>query len=113
MPVVVGGRDLDLEVVAVIGRRVSIRDAIGRTGAVLQGANIGRQASPLEGLRGGRRREREVLADRDGRVGGKLDGSASDDACLFGFNDLPVMHSLGLYREEAFGDNQGRQKQAT
>ena len=25
------------------------------------------------------------------------------------FNDLPVMHALGLYREEAFGDNGGRQ----
>ena len=35
--------------------------------------------------------------------------SASEDACLFTFNDLPVMHALGLYREEAFGDNGGRQ----
>ena len=31
--------------------------------------------------------------------------SASEDACLFSFNDLPVMQALGLYREEAFGDN--------
>ena len=38
-----------------------------------------------------------------------VNGSASDDACLFTFNDLPVMHALGLYREEAYGDNQGRQ----
>jgi gentisate 1,2-dioxygenase len=29
---------------------------------------------------------------------------------LFCFNDLPVMHALGLYREEAFGENQGHQK---
>jgi gentisate 1,2-dioxygenase len=36
-------------------------------------------------------------------------GSESEDACLFAFNDLPVMHSLGLYREEAFGDNGGHQ----
>ncbi len=36
--------------------------------------------------------------------------SNSDDACLFCFNDLPVMHALGLYREEAFGENQGHQK---
>ena len=35
--------------------------------------------------------------------------SASEDACLFAFNDLPVMQALGLYREEAYGDNQGRQ----
>ena len=38
--------------------------------------------------------------------------SASDDACLFTFNDLPVMHALGLWREEAFGDNGGQQRVA-
>ncbi|MER2855374.1 cupin domain-containing protein, partial [Escherichia coli] len=27
--------------------------------------------------------------------------SQTDDACLFCFNDLPVMQSLGLYYEEA------------
>ena len=38
-------------------------------------------------------------------------GNASDteDACLFSFNDLPVMESLGLYREESYGDNDGFQ----
>ncbi|MGP0091845.1 MAG: cupin domain-containing protein [Xanthobacteraceae bacterium] len=35
--------------------------------------------------------------------------SASDDACLFAFNDLPVMEALSLYREEAYGDNAGHQ----
>ena len=35
--------------------------------------------------------------------------SDSEDACLFTFNDLPVMQSLGLYREEAYGDNGGQQ----
>ncbi|GLQ06855.1 cupin domain-containing protein [Sneathiella chinensis] len=35
--------------------------------------------------------------------------SASEDACLFCLNDLPVMRSLGIYREEAFGDNDGHQ----
>jgi len=37
-------------------------------------------------------------------------GSSSDDACLFAFNDFPVMNALGLYREQAFGDNDGHQK---
>lgn len=37
--------------------------------------------------------------------------SDSDDACLFCFNDLPVMRSLGLYREEALADNGGHQPQ--
>lgn len=38
-------------------------------------------------------------------------GNASDrdDACLFAFNDLPVIEGLGLYREEAYGDNAGHQ----
>ena len=35
--------------------------------------------------------------------------SVSEDACLFCFNDLPVMNALGLYREEAFGENAGHQ----
>lgn len=35
--------------------------------------------------------------------------SSSDDACLFCFNDLPVMHALGLYREEALSENEGHQ----
>lgn len=39
--------------------------------------------------------------------------SSSEDACLFTFNDLPVMRALGLYREEAFGDNEGYQPLAS
>ena len=35
--------------------------------------------------------------------------SASEDACLFCFNDLPVMQALGLYREEALSENGGHQ----
>lgn len=35
--------------------------------------------------------------------------SDSEDAVLFCFNDMPVMNSLGLYREEALGDNGGQQ----
>ena len=31
------------------------------------------------------------------------------DACLFCLNDLPVMEKLGLYREQAFGENGGHQ----
>ena len=36
--------------------------------------------------------------------------SDSEDACLFCFSDLPVMQALGLYREEALAENDGRQK---
>lgn len=35
--------------------------------------------------------------------------SKSEDCCLFCFNDLPVIESLGLYREEALADNDGYQ----
>ncbi len=37
--------------------------------------------------------------------------SDSDDACLFCCNDLPVMRSLGHYREEALADNGGHRPQ--
>lgn len=39
--------------------------------------------------------------------------SATEDACLFCFNDLPVMEKLALYREEALDDNGGHQKVLT
>lgn len=35
--------------------------------------------------------------------------SSTEDACLFCFNDLPVMEKLALYREEALADNNGHQ----
>lgn len=38
-----------------------------------------------------------------------VNDSSSDDACLFCLSDLPVMRALGLYREQAFGDNGGQQ----
>ena len=36
--------------------------------------------------------------------------SASDDACLFSFNDLPVMRKLGFYAEQALAENDGHQR---
>lgn len=35
--------------------------------------------------------------------------SDRDDACLFAFNDLPVMNALGTYAEQEFLENGGRQ----
>ncbi len=35
--------------------------------------------------------------------------SDSEDACLFSFNDFPVMEKLGFYREEPYRDNDGHQ----
>ncbi len=36
-------------------------------------------------------------------------GSASEDAVLFSFHDLPAMRSLGLYQEEEYTENGGHQ----
>ncbi|RZJ34309.1 MAG: cupin domain-containing protein [Flavobacterium sp.] len=36
--------------------------------------------------------------------------SETEDACLFSFNDLPVIEKLGLYQEKAYEDNNGFQK---
>lgn len=36
--------------------------------------------------------------------------SETEDACLFSFNDLPVMEKLGLYQERALEDNKGHQQ---
>lgn len=35
--------------------------------------------------------------------------SDTEDACLFSFNDLPVIESLGLYQERVFEENDGNQ----
>jgi gentisate 1,2-dioxygenase len=35
--------------------------------------------------------------------------SSTEDAVLFCLSDLPVMRALGLYREQAFGENDGHQ----
>ncbi|MCP5084138.1 MAG: cupin domain-containing protein [Alphaproteobacteria bacterium] len=36
-------------------------------------------------------------------------GADGEEACLFSFNDFPVMEKLGFYREEAFAENDGHQ----
>jgi gentisate 1,2-dioxygenase len=40
-------------------------------------------------------------------------GSATEDACLFCFSDLPVMKSLHLYREQAYAEHGGYQPPST
>ena len=38
-----------------------------------------------------------------------VNDSATEDAVLFCLSDLPVMRALGLYREQAYGENDGHQ----
>jgi gentisate 1,2-dioxygenase len=54
-------------------------------------------------------RERDIFCVPSWMFHEHVNASATDDACLFAFHDLPVMKALGLYREQAFGENDGRQ----
>lgn len=54
-------------------------------------------------------RERDIFCVPSWAFHEHANASASEDACLFSFNDRPVMDSLGLWREEALGDNEGYQ----
>jgi gentisate 1,2-dioxygenase len=54
-------------------------------------------------------KERDIFAVPAWAFHEHANGSASEDACLFAFHDLPVMRALGLYREQAYGENGGYQ----
>jgi gentisate 1,2-dioxygenase len=54
-------------------------------------------------------KERDIFCLPSWAIHEHANGSDTEDACLFTFNDLPVMRSLGLYREEAYTDNGGHQ----
>jgi gentisate 1,2-dioxygenase len=54
-------------------------------------------------------RERDIFCVPSWAWHEHVNGSATEDACLFCFSDLPVMEKLGLYREEALADNGGHQ----
>lgn len=53
--------------------------------------------------------ERDIFCVPSWMLHEHANASESEDACLFCFNDLPVMKSLGLYREEALQENGGYQ----
>lgn len=54
-------------------------------------------------------RERDIFVVPAWMYHEHANASDREDACLFCFNDLPVMRALGLYREEALGENGGHQ----
>lgn len=54
-------------------------------------------------------RERDIFCVPSWMFHEHVNGSSSDDACLFSFHDLPVMRTLNLYREEALAENGGHQ----
>lgn len=54
-------------------------------------------------------RERDIFVVPAWMYHEHANASDTEDACLFSFHDLPVMHALGLYREEALGEYGGHQ----
>lgn len=54
-------------------------------------------------------RERDIFCVPSWMFHEHVNGSSSQDACLFSFHDLPVMRALNLYREEALAENGGHQ----
>ncbi len=54
-------------------------------------------------------RERDIFCVPSWMFHEHVNGSSSDDACLFSFHDLPVMRALNLYRAEALAENGGHQ----
>jgi gentisate 1,2-dioxygenase len=55
-------------------------------------------------------RERDIFCVPSWAWHEHANGSATEDACLFNFNDLPVIRALGLYREESYAENGGHQQ---
>ena len=61
---------------------------------------------------GGRRfdwKQRDIFVVPSWAFHEHANASDTEDACLFCFNDLPVMRALGLWREEALAENGGHQ----
>ncbi len=54
-------------------------------------------------------KERDIFCLPSWAIHEHANGSDTDDACLFTFNDSPVMRALGLNREEVYSDNGGHQ----
>ena len=78
------------------------------TGSVLYQCARGRGHSIINGRRFDWQ-ERDIFCVPSWAWHEHANGSASEDACLFSFNDMPVMRVLGLYREEALADTDGHQ----
>lgn len=79
-----------------------------QTGSYLYTVAKGRGHSVI----GGRRfdwQERDIFCVPSWVFHEHANASASEDACLFCFSDLPVMKALGLYREEAYAEGGGHQ----
>lgn len=89
-------------------RRGEHTKAHRHTGSVIYQVAKGHGTSIIDGKRFDWK-ERDIFCVPSWAFHEHRNGSQSDDACLFSFNDLPVMTSLGLYREQALADFGGHQ----
>jgi gentisate 1,2-dioxygenase len=78
------------------------------TGSILYQCAKGRGHSVIDGRRFDWE-EKDIFCVPSWAVHEHANASASEDACLFAFNDLPVIESLGLYREQPWTDTGGHQ----
>ena len=78
------------------------------TGSVLYQVAKGEGYSIINGYRFDWR-ERDIFCVPSWAWHEHVNVSSTDDACLFSFNDLPVMEKLALFYEEALADNAGHQ----
>ncbi|MEO0870378.1 MAG: cupin domain-containing protein [Pseudomonadota bacterium] len=78
------------------------------TGSIVYQCSKGSGYSVINGKRFDWK-ERDIFVVPSWAYHEHANGSENEDACLFSFNDLPAIRSLGLYREEAFGENGGHQ----
>ena len=76
------------------------------TGSVLYQVAKGEGYSIINGYRFDWR-ERDIFCVPSWAWHEHVNVSSTDDACLFSFNDLPVMEKLALFYEEALADNAG------
>jgi len=83
-------------------------EAHRHTGSFIYQVAKGRGYSVINGQRFDWQ-ERDIFCVPSWAYHEHANASESQDACLFCFSDLPVMQSLGLYREEALADNGGHQ----
>jgi len=82
--------------------------ALRHTGSIMYQVAKGEGYSIINGKRFDWR-ERDIFCVPSWMFHEHVNGSSSDDACLFSFHDLPVMRALNLYFEEALVDNNGHQ----
>lgn len=78
------------------------------TGSIVYQCSKGSGYSVINGKRFDWK-ERDIFVVPSWAYHEHANASGSEDACLFSFNDLPAIRALGLYREEAFGENGGHQ----